>query len=133
MSSADPATILRATVLADGVTCAVMGVALAAGAGFVASLTGLPGGLLFWAGLALLPVAAFMLLTARSARPSRAAAWIIIAGNEAWVLGSVLLMLAGWVEPNALGYAFIAVQAAAVALLATIEFLALRRLSAAAA
>lgn len=133
MSSADPATILRATVLADGVTCAVMGVALAAGAGFVASLTGLPGSLLFWAGIALLPVAAFMLLTARAARPSRGAAWIIIAGNEAWVLGSVVLMLAGWVEPNALGYAFIAVQAAAVAVLATIEFLALRRLPAAAA
>ena len=133
MAHARPADILRTTVLADGVTCAAMGVALIAGSGFVAGLTGLPAGLLFWAGAALLPVALFMFATARAAQPSRAAAWIVIAGNEAWVLASVALLLTGWVEPTALGYAFVLAQAAAVAVLASIEFLALRRMPAAAA
>lgn len=122
---------LRSLLAIDAATCTVMGLALGLGAAPIASMIGLPQGLLAYAGLALLPIAAFMALVAW--RPLAVAAWLVILGNLAWVAGSVLLLLAGWVSPNALGIAFVIGQAVAVAILAELEYLALRARTAAAA
>lgn len=62
---------LPAVLRADAALGFAMGVALALAAGPVAGLTGLPPGLLRGAGLALLPVAAFMAWAARPAAPPR--------------------------------------------------------------
>ncbi len=51
----------------------------------------------------------------------------VIALNAGWVAASLLLLLAGWVEPNGLGYAFILGQAGAVAVLAEMQYVGLRR------
>ena len=55
------------------------------------------------------------------------AVWAIIAFNLAWVVGSVVLVAAGWFELTVLGTAFVLLQAAAVALFACLEFVGLRR------
>jgi hypothetical protein len=52
---------------------------------------------------------------------------LVIGGNVLWVIGSVALMVGGWIAPNRLGYAFIGAQAVAVAVLAALELAALRR------
>ncbi|WP_437693715.1 hypothetical protein [Sorangium sp. So ce176] len=43
------------------------------------------------------------------------------------MIDSVLLLALGWVEPKALGYAFVAAQALVVALFAEAQVLGLRR------
>lgn len=119
---------LRSLLIVDAVTCAVMGVALATAALPLAALTGLPAVLLGGAGLALLPIAAFMAATAW--RPHPAALRLVVLGNAGWVAASLLLLaagpLAGWATPNALGVAFVLVQALAVAGLALLERAAAR-------
>lgn len=55
---------LRQVLLLDAATCAAMGAALALASGPIARLTRLPEPLLLGAGLALLPIAAFMALVA---------------------------------------------------------------------
>lgn len=112
---------LRRLLLIDAVTCAAMGVLLALSSGPLAQWTNLPAPLLFYAGLALLPIAAFMGLTATRKQVPAWAAWTIVAGNVLWVGGSLWVLASGWVLPNALGQAFVAVQAVAVAVLAWLE------------
>lgn len=46
--------------------------------------------------------------------------------NLVWVLGSVALVVAGWLSLTALGVAFVLVQGAAVALFVVLQFLGLR-------
>lgn len=118
---------LRSLLLLDAATCATMGVALDFGAGPIAALTGLPAGLLFYAGLSLLPIAAFMALVALRPALQPAGGLLTVAGNAGWVLASLLLLATGWVAPNGLGIAFVLAQAAAVAVLALLELTALRR------
>lgn len=110
----------------DAATCSAMGALLLAFSAPIAGLTAIPAALLFWAGAALLPIAAFMALSAR-ARPVPAwAAALVVAGNGLWVAASLALPLSGAIAPNGLGWAFLLVQAAAVALLALLELGAAR-------
>ncbi|BAT59383.1 hypothetical protein GJW-30_1_01915 [Variibacter gotjawalensis] len=119
------ATFLRNTLIVDAATCLAAGALMAFGASFVAGLTAIPATLLFYAGLSLFPIAAFMLWAGTREVPPAAAVWLIIIGNVGWVIGSVAAMLL--VGPNVLGHLFIAAQAAAVAVLAWLEYEGLRR------
>ncbi len=114
------ASFLRRTLAVDAATCAAMGVLLIGFQAPLAALLGLPDALLFYAGVALLPCAALML----AAHRSRALAWLVVAGNAAWIAGSVAVLLAA--SPTALGYAFVIAQALAVAVLAELEFIGIR-------
>jgi hypothetical protein len=58
--------------------------------------------------------------------------WTVIALNAVWVIESVWLLAGDWVQPNALGTAFVLAMAAAVAGLACLEYAGLRRMSPAA-
>lgn len=113
---------LRTVLVFDAATCAVMGAALMAGAGPIASLTLVPPALLFYAGLALLPIAAFMALVALPANPPALGVWLVILGNVGWVIASLALIFGDWIAPNTFGVLFILVQAAAVAILAALEY-----------
>ena len=55
---------------------------------------------------------------------------LIIAINALWVAASFGLLLSGLVAPTPLGYAFVIAQALAVALLAELQFIGLRRTTA---
>ena len=115
---------LRRVLYLDAATCLVMGIALVAATGTVAGLTGIPEPVLFYAGLALIPLAAIIAAIGRWMEGS-SAVWLVILGNAAWVIGS-LALLAGLIAPTALGVAFILVQAAAVCGLTWFELSAYR-------
>lgn len=99
-----------------------MGIGLIAASRPLHALTGLPASLLVWAGILLLPIAAFMAVSARLAPIPRWAANVVIFGNVAWVLASLALPLTGLVAPNALGWILLFGQAGFVAVLAIAEF-----------
>jgi hypothetical protein len=127
MPTNQPAPLLRNLLLFDAATCTAMGIALILAANPLAALTAIPATILFFAGVALLPSAAFMAMVATRAPDSRPAVWLIIVGNVLWVIASLWLITGGWIAPTALGQAFVAAQALAVAALALLEYTALRR------
>lgn len=117
---------LRRLLLADAASCALMGAALLAAPQALGGWTGLPPALLSGAGLALLPVAAFMALLARGGAVPRWGLAVVLGGNVLWVVASLMLPLLGLVAPNALGWAFLLGQAGFVAALAWLEGAAAR-------
>jgi hypothetical protein len=127
MSYANTSPFLRRALIADGAISGATGVLMVLAAGFLDGLLGVPGALLRYAGLSLIPFAAFLLYLAR--RPSLASAtvWLVIALNVAWVVGSGFLLVSGLIDPTALGYAFIIVQAVAVAVFVELQYVGLRR------
>ena len=119
-------TFLRRVLCLDAATCVATGAMLSLGSDALASMLGLPAVLLLYAGLSLFPTAAFMLWVATRATIPVAGAWLVIVGNVAWVVGSLLLFIP--LSPTALGVAFVLVQAAAVAVLAELEYVGLQRM-----
>ena len=77
----------------------------------------IPGGIL---------VAAVIALVALRRPPPLYGVWLVVLGSAGWAIGSFVLF-DGRIALNALGVAFIAVQAIAVALLAEREPIGLRR------
>jgi hypothetical protein len=124
---------LRQVLLADAATSAACALLMLAAAGPLEGLLGLPAGLLRAAGAILVPFAAFVgVLALRESQPAPAV-WVVVAANAVWVVDSVLLLLSGWVHPTPLGTAFVIAQALAVAIFAELQFIGVRRSSAAAA
>lgn len=120
-------SFLRRILFLDAATCIATGLLLTIAAGLLSGLLGLPEMLLRYAGISLLPFAAFLLYLAAKAEPPRGGVWLVIALNALWVLDSILLLVAGGVAPTMLGYIFVLVQAAAVLIIAELEWLGLRR------
>ena len=116
-SSPRPRQALRLDALLTGAT----GLLLAAGAGALEPLLGLPPLLLRVAGLALIPFAMLLAWMARRERLPRWSVWSVVAVNALWALDSLLLLATGWVEPTWLGTAFVAGQALIVALFAELQ------------
>jgi hypothetical protein len=122
-----PSPLLRKALLADALLSGITGLALALAAGSLATLLGLPIGLLRWSGVILIPFAAFVAWLGTRDRVQRPLVFAVVACNALWALDSVLLLLTGWVEPTILGEVFVLGQAAVVAVLAELEFFGLRR------
>jgi len=133
MTSIRASSLLRRVLVVDAVTSGAMGVAMIAFAELFASLLQLPVELVSEAGIVLLPFAAFVGFVASRPEPTRIAVWIIIALNAVWVVDSIMLLFSGWVTPNGLGYAVVIAQAAAVLVLADLEYMGLKRSTALAA
>ena len=133
MQSLRTSTFLRGVLFADAATCVATGLLLIFGAGPLEQYLGLPAGLLRYAGLSLLPFAALLVYVAARANLSPGAVWAVIVLNALWTVDSVLLLLTGWVSPTGPGYAFVAAQALAVAALAGLEYVGLKKAETAAA
>lgn len=118
---------LRKVLLLDAVVSGAAGVMMAAGAGLLGPLLALPTGLLFWAGLVLLPWTALLYVLARRESVSRLVLLDVVLVNLAWVLASFGILAFGLVEPNLLGIVYVVAQALAVALFAALQAAALRR------
>ncbi|HWM90115.1 MAG TPA: hypothetical protein VN493_05060 [Thermoanaerobaculia bacterium] len=127
--SVPASTFLRRVLALDAGLSAVMGAVMMLAVAPLSSLLGLPSSLLTWAGLILLPFAAFLGWLATREMPPRAAVWAVVICNVFWTVDSFLLLASGWVEPTLLGKAFVVFQAVVVALLAELEFFGLRRVS----
>ena len=119
---------LRRILIIDAVTCVGTGLLLGLFAVQLEPLLGLPYTLLQYAGLALLPIAAFMAWLGLRNDSWKAGVWTVILGNVLWVAGSLALL--GWLSPTPVGTVFVLAQAFAVAMLALLEYLAQRRSSA---
>jgi hypothetical protein len=125
-------TFLRRALMLDAVASGGAGLLMIAGAGLLEGLLGLPAALLRGAGLVLVPYVAFVIWTGSRETISRPAVWAIIAANVLWAAASGLLLVSGWVAPTGLGYAFVIGQALVVAVLGELQYMGLRRPTAAA-
>jgi hypothetical protein len=111
---------IRKILALDAATCALMGLLLISATSYLSNLLGMPAQLLNYAGLLLLPIALFMAIVAWQTVPSAAGIWLIIVGNAAWVVASLVVLV--FFDSNALGVAFVLSQAAVVAVLMSAEF-----------
>jgi hypothetical protein len=118
---------LRASLLADTATCAAMGLLMTFFSARLSDFLTLPTPLLFYAGLSLFPFSGFLLYVATRGKTAVPFIWTIVLGNALWTLGSILILLAGWVTPNIFGLCFVVFQAAGVAVFAGLEFAGLKR------
>jgi hypothetical protein len=119
MISNQPQRFLRSVLFLDALTCVGCGTLVLAAARPLVELTQIPLGILTPAGIALLPIAAFMALVAAAGTRSSAAVGAVVAGNLAWCAASLWLMtrvaMTGW------GYGFVAAQALVVLGLSILE------------
>ena len=130
-SMTTPSTLLRRALQADAVVSGAMALLLSSAAGTLSRLLALPQPLLLETGLFLIGYAALVgWLGTRNVLP-RVLVLIVIAGNGLWTLSSVALLLSGAVAPNALGMAFVLLQATAVGIFAELQFIGLKRSDAA--
>ena len=120
-------SFLRRVLTLDALTSAVMGAVLLLAP--LSSLLGVQPSLLKWAGLSLLPFAAFVGWLASREMPPRLGVWAVILINALWVIDSFALLATDWSGLTLLGRGFVIVQAVAVAVLAELEFFGLRRSS----
>lgn len=119
--------LLRRATQLDAIATAAVAALLIAAAAPLSQWLHLPQNLLLGAGLLLVPYVAFLGWLLSRERISTAQAWAMIAINACWVIDSVLLLVSGWVSPNALGVAFVVAQALAVAVFAELQYFGLRR------
>ena len=122
-----PSMLLRRAIQADAIVTGAVALLQTFSAGLLAPLLNLPYPLLLETGLFLIAYTALVgWLGTRPSMPKALVA-IVIAGNAAWALGSIALMLSGWVNPNLLGDAFIAVHAISTGVFAELQYIGLRR------
>jgi hypothetical protein len=126
-----PSLLLRRALLADAIFSGVSAVLLSLGASVLASLLDLPQALLRETGLFLVAYTALVGWLGTRQSIQRPLVWIVIAGNAAWALASIALLFSGWVLPNLPGEAAVAMQAIAVGVFAEMQYVGLRRSSAA--
>ena len=123
----NPSSFLRRAIQADVIFSGISAVLLTFGAAQFAPLLDLPETLLRETGLFLIAYTALVgWLGTRQAMPKALVA-IVIAGNAAWTLASIALLLSDAVAPNLLGEAAVAMQAIVVGALAELQYIGLRR------
>jgi hypothetical protein len=118
---------LRGALLFDAVASGATALLVLAAAGILADLLALPAALLRSAGLVLIPYVAFVAYLGMREQAPRAAVWAVIVMNALWAAASLLLLVSGWIAPNALGHAFVIGQALLVALFGWLQYVALRQ------
>ncbi|MFV3331335.1 hypothetical protein ACNFIA_10425 [Pseudomonas sp. NY15437] len=127
MTLLQPSPLLRLTLKVDAIAGGAMGLLMALAAQPLGELLALPFVLLLVAGIVLLPLALVLYWMSNQTLLSRTGVWAVIALNALWVVESIALLVTGYVQPTALGYAFVISQALVVLLLAELEFFGLRR------
>ena len=119
--------LLRCALLADAVFSGVSAVAMVLDTSTLASLLGLPDALLRETGLFLIAYTALVgWLGARTSLP-KGPVILVVAGNAAWTLASIAVLLSGAVSPNLLGTIVILAQAIATGVFAELQYVGLRR------
>ena len=127
MSKSPVSPLLRGALVADAAMSGAAGLLMGLVPAELGTLLETPPDLLRWAGLGLLPFAAFVGWLALRPHLSRTAVLAVVVCNALWAVDSILLLFSGWVAPNLLGHAFIIVQALAVGIFAELQFVGLRR------
>jgi hypothetical protein len=123
---ADGVGLVRLLVRFDAVVTGAFGLGLLAGGAVLDGPLGISAELLVPVGVVLAAYAAVLWLGI-ARRLSRVAVLAVVALNLLWAIGSVVAVAAGWLSASTLGNVLVLGQAAAVALLADVQWLALRR------
>ena len=130
MSRISSTDFLRYVLWADAVSCLACGILQVTFTAWLSEQLGLPAPLLADTGVFLLLFgAAVAFLAARIPAPG-STLWLLIAGNIAWGVGCIALLLAGILAPTLLGKAYIIAQTLTVAVLAQLQYAGLRHSSA---
>ena len=129
MNSTPLSPFLRRVLWFDAATCLVTGTVMLVAGGMVERLLASPEQLSIALGVVLLAFGAAVAWVGTRPNLLRPAVWSIFALNALWAIESVLALAFGWLEPNALGQALIIGQAIAVAVIAELQFVGLRRAS----
>jgi hypothetical protein len=122
-----PSAFLRRVLALDAIVSGLMASLLALDADVLAPLFDLPEALLYESGLFLIAYAAFVGWLATRRTMPKALVAIVIAGNAAWTIASIALLLSGAVTPNLPGELFVAIQAIATGVFAELQYIGLRR------
>jgi hypothetical protein len=120
-------TFLSRALLLDAIATGATALLLLAAGGLLAGMLGLPAPLLRYAGLLLVPFVALVAWAASREQAPRHVVQTVIGANVVWVIASILLLLSGWVQPTALGYAFVIGQAVVVGVFAELQLMGLRK------
>lgn len=118
---------LRKALITDASISGAAGLAFIGGADFTHELLGLPSGLLFWSGVAMLPFIATLVMVIRAGAAPGGVLVGIIATNFAWVAGSLFVAFGPVFAPTLVGQLFVCAQAAMVFLFAELQVIGLRR------
>lgn len=120
-------TPLGRILLVDSIASGAMGVLFLLDAAALESLLGLPASLLRGVGVLLIPFAGFLVWLAPRASALRVVVRSIVGANVLWVIASLLLLVSGRVNPTPVGTVFVVLQAAAVTVVAYLEYRAVGR------
>ena len=118
------APVVRSLLL-DAALSGVAGLVLAVGAPLLDELLGAPVEFLVPLGIFLVGYAAALVLLARLGAP-RGAVKLVIAGNVAWIVASVVFVIVDPVGLGTAGVALTLLQAAAVGLVTELQLIGLR-------
>jgi hypothetical protein len=121
------ALTVRQALALDAAASGALGLLLLVGAGLLEGWLGVPAAWLRAAAAVLGPWGLIVGWLASRPAPARGAVWAVIGLNIVWAIESVLILMTGWITATGLGVAFVLAQAAAVAVFAELQFLALRR------
>jgi hypothetical protein len=123
----NPSLLLRRAIVGDAVITGAMAVLLVAAAGILSPMLNLPEALLRETGIFLIVYAALVGFLGSRALMPKLAVCLVIGANALWTVDSIALLFTGWVQPNMLGQAFVLAQAVAVAVIAELQFIGLKR------
>ena len=125
-SAPDCAQRLRDLQRVNAAVSGLTGISMAAFSGWLSDQIDLPRALTLGLGLGLVAWSALLLAVARQPTPRLVrAALVVAAGDAAWVVGSVALVV--WRNPSGLGIALVLAAAAVVDCFAVIGFVVARR------
>jgi hypothetical protein len=118
---------LRNVLLADAVSCVATGAIQVLFTAPLAGLLHVPAALLSGAGWFLLAYAAAVAFIGTRDPLPRPLIWLVVVGNLGWAVACGALLASNAIAPGNLGVAWILAQAATVAVLAELQWTALRR------
>lgn len=126
MSLLSSPNFLRRVLWADAISCLACGLLQVAFPGSMRELLGLPAGLLVHTAEFLLVYSVVVAWLATRGQPPAFMVWLLVLGNAGWAVACVALLTAGGLAPTVLGKAYIVMQALTVAVLAELQYYALR-------
>lgn len=128
LSQKVPADLLRTVLRVDAASALAGGLACVAAATVADHFGAIPPVALVVTGLAFVGWAAWLVRIAAQPAISRTATGAVIALNLLWIVASAAILLGGWLSLTPRGFWTVLLVADAVAVLAVLEFVGLRRL-----
>ena len=119
-------SFLRYVLWADAISCLACGLLQVTLTTVLSERLGLPVTLLADTGMFLLLYGGALLFLAKRVMVPSAILWLLITGNMAWAMACIAVLLGTVAELTLFGKGYVVLQASAVAILAQLQYAALR-------